>query len=136
MRICPSLRTPVEMTEELLDLKRRREAIQHRNAVAIQPELGRERHRHPVRRRPANGRAQVLRSQVQPEAVGVAEATIHFEASLKLFPAEGALACAGGKLKGTADPECIAELPGIAREVLLRDEVFADVPTVGVAAQN
>src|SRR5271167_3595882 len=136
MQICRSLRTPVEVTEELLDFVRHREAIQHGDAVTIQPELRRERHRHTVRRRPVNGWAQVLRSQVQPESVCITQATIHFDAGLKFFPTEGALARAGGKLERTADPQCITELPGIARKVLFRDKVFTNVPAVGIAPQN
>ena len=127
---------PVEVTEELLDFVRHRETIQHRNAVAIQPKLRRKRHGHPIRSRPVNGRTQVLRGQVQSEAVGIAQATVHFKAGLKFLRAKGAFVRAGGKPQRPARPECIAELPRIAGKVFFRNEVFADVPTANVAAQN
>ncbi len=43
---------------------------------------------------------------------------------------------AGGKLQRPARPECIAELPWIAGKVFFRDEVFADIPSANVTAQN
>src|ERR1022692_1285897 len=126
----------MEVAKELLEFVRHREAIQHGNAVAIQPKLRRKRHGHPIRGRPVNRRAQVLRGQVQPEAVGVAQATVHLDARLKLLRAKYAFVRPGGKLQRTAHPECIAKLPGIARKIVFRNEVFADVPTAKVAAQN
>src|SRR5271166_6386917 len=121
MRVYGSLRAPVEVTEELLNFIRHGEAIQDRNAVAVQPELRRERHHHSIWRSPANGWAEILRSVTQPETVSVAQSSIHLEAGLKLFRAEGTLVRTSGKLEGTAEREGIAELPRIARKVLFRD---------------
>src|SRR5579864_2541914 len=86
----PSLPAPVKVAEELLEFVRHREAVQHGKAVTVQSELRRKRHRHPVRSIPVNSRAQVLRGQVQSEAVAVAQAAIHFDASLKLLRTKSA----------------------------------------------
>src|ERR1035438_8759861 len=103
-----SLPTPVEVAEELLEFVRHREAIQHGKAVAIQPKLRRESHGHAIRGTPVNGGTQVLRGQVQPEAVGVAQAAVHFHARLQLLRAKNAFARSGGQLQRTACPKGIA----------------------------
>src|ERR1019366_2823574 len=133
---CLSLPAPVEVAEELLEFVGHREAIQHGNAVAIQPKLRRKGHGHAIRGSPVNGGAQVLRGQGQPEAIGIAQATVQLDARLKLLRAKRAFVRAGGQLQWTACREGIAELPRIAREILFANEVFADVPTANVAAQN
>src|ERR1035438_5698827 len=133
---CWSLPVPMEVAKELLEFVRHREAIQHGNAVAIQAKLRRERHGHAIRGSPVNGGAQVLRGQAKPEAIGIAQAAVHFDARLKLLRAKSAFLRPGGKLQRTARPQCIDELPGLAGTILFGNEPFADVATVSVAAQN
>src|SRR6202022_4105227 len=76
------------------------------------------------------------RREARSKTVGGPQPPGHFPSGLKLLAAEGAVVSAGGQPQGTAHRPRISKLPGAVGQILFGDDIFADVPSPVVAAQN
>src|SRR6267378_7088584 len=77
-----------------------------------------------------------MRSISQAEAMAIAQAAVHLDASNKVLRAKAASLGRGGQLQWAARAKCVTEFPRLIREILGRDHVFADVPSFEGAGQD
>src|SRR6185312_5179654 len=77
-----------------------------------------------------------MRSVFQAKTVAVAQAAIHLRTQAEVFTAKCAGIGAGKQRKRPAGRNRISELPGLGGQVLLRDDVFGDVPTSDIAGED
>src|SRR5258707_577898 len=73
---------------------------------------------------------------MQTEAVMRPQAAIHFHTHLKIFPAEFAGVRTRREGKRPAHPQGVPEFVGCMPDILLRDKVLCDRPTLHMAAEN
>src|SRR5262249_21962699 len=81
-------------------------------------------------------RPQIVRGVVQTWGVAIAQAAVHLDPRPKALRAECASFGAGSHFQRTAGADSITEFPGTIGEVLLKDQVLAEVPSFIVAAQD
>src|SRR5215831_13819334 len=126
----------VHASQRLADLIGDAEAVKPRNTKVIQAELRREAHSETCRRAPVDGGANVVRCVMEAEGVAVAQAAVHLDTGNEFLCAEDALPGAGCQFEGTAGGNRIAKLPGAVGQVLLKNQILAEVPALVVAAQD
>src|SRR5215472_16493188 len=126
----------IHASKHLADLIGDAKTVAAGNTVVIQAELRGKTYSEPSRGVPVDGRAEVVRCVMKPEAVSVAQAAVGFRSGGESLCAEGALFGAGGQLERTARGDGIAELPGAVAQVLFENQVLAEVPAFVVAAEN
>src|ERR1700682_354712 len=125
-----------KLGEGLIDLVNNHETKKEAIAVVIESEIRGERQSRSAGNVPGKHRASIVRCVGEAKAIAISQAAVHFRSEGKVLAAKDTPSRACGQGKSATCAQRIAELPGAAGEILFRNDIFRNVPSLEITGQN